>query len=146
MQAVVTTSITINEAPEAVFKYLSDLHYHYLWNPQMRKVSPLKKLKLGMEYKTESQVLGTTIEAKNTVTSFVPSKEIALENAIGPVHYQAVFRLYPQDGKTSVKLTVSLTADNKIWVFTVPVLKQLAKRELHTDLQALKIAVENHMS
>lgn len=86
-----------------------------------------------------------TIEANNTVTSFVPPKELAIENSMGNIHYIAKFRFAPQQGKTSVRLSVSLSTKSKMYVFTKPVLTQLALRELRTDLQALKIAIENNL-
>lgn len=145
MQATVATTITISAKPNEVFTYLENLKYHYLWNPQVRTISTIEKLRLSAKYKTESTVLGMTIKATNVVTGFKPSEELILENALGSVQYRAKFKLYPLQHKTTVKLSVTLAADSKIYVFTVPVLKQLALRELKTDLQALKIAVENNL-
>jgi hypothetical protein len=61
------------------------------------------------------------------------------------VLYKAVFRLRPVAGKTTVQLAATLSTDSSFYTFTVPILRQLALRELCTDLQALKIAVENDL-
>lgn len=147
MQATVATKLTIAASPTEVFEYLADLKYHYLWNPQVRTISHQQKLKLGIQYKTESTVLGTTIKATNTVKVFKPPHEMVLENPLGSVCYTAKFRLTPHDKgkKTLIKLSVELSTEHKAYAFTVPILKQLALRELRTDLQALKIAVENKL-
>lgn len=145
MQAVVATNITITASLAAVFRYLTDLKYHYLWNPQVRNISATGQLKLGSRYKTESVVLGITIKATNVVTDFKPLKELVIENSLGPVQYSARFRLSPQSNQTRVQLQVTLSTDAVTYIFTGPVLKQLALRELRTDLQALKIAVENKL-
>lgn len=148
MQATVATKLTIAASPAEVFEYLADLKYHYLWNPQVRTISTNEKLKLGMQYNTESTVLGATIKATNTVKVFNPPSELVLENPLGNVCYTAKFKLTPQANgkKTAVQLSVKVSTNHKAYVFTAPVLKQLALRELRTDLQALKVAVENSLN
>ena len=145
MKATVETQILIKARPPEVFKYLAHLKYHYLWNPQLRKISKSGRLKAGDTYTTESVVLGLKISATNTITVLKAPKELAMINPLGNLTYTAHFRLYPRGKKTLVKLGVSLAADKNFYMFTVPVLKQLALRELRTDLQALKIAVENSL-
>lgn len=146
MQATVTTTITIAATPNKVFDYIADLKYHYLWNPQIISIKPIQRLELGAKYTTESRVLGTPVQAMNEVTSFKPSKELSLENAFGTIQYTATFQLTPLDKKTQVRLSTRLSTDKKIYIFSKPVLKQLALRELRTDLQALKIAIENDLN
>lgn len=145
MQVKVATKITINAPPEQVFEYLSNLKYHYLWNPQMHSISSTKRLKLGSTYQTESLVLGTKIQAHNQVTKFAPPRQLLIENSLGAVTYQALFRLRSLRGQTEVNLQTTVTTDSKAFVFTLPILKKLALRELRTDLQALKIAVEDRL-
>lgn len=145
MQTTATTKITIGRPPSEVFAYLTDLRHHYLWNPQVQAISTTKRLKLGATFKTESQVLGITFKTVNTVTSFKPPKELVLVNPIGAVVYTAKFMLSPQGGKTYVKLQVTISTDANVFVFAKPVLRQLALRELRTDLQALKVAIENDL-
>lgn len=146
MQVTATTRITIDATPTKVFEYLSDLRYHYLWNPQVQAISMLGKLKLGVTFTAESRVLGVTIRSTNTVTHFKPPRELTIENSFGLVCYTAKFHLAPLSGSmTTVKLNVTLESDTKGFTFTKAVLKQLALRELRTDLQALKVAVENKL-
>ncbi|HVW23571.1 MAG TPA: SRPBCC family protein [Candidatus Saccharimonadales bacterium] len=145
MKATVATRLSIAATREEVFKYLTDLRYHYLWNPQVRKISTTEKVKLGSHFTTESQILGVKIRAKNVVTELDPPVKFSLENKLGTVRYLAKFRLKSDGNKTLVRLATTVEADNSIGFFTVPVLKQLALRELKTDLHALKVAVENQL-
>ncbi len=100
---------------------------------------------MGTVFKTESQVLGVKLKCVNVVKSFQPSEELIIENKLGTVTYNARFHFTPQTSKTCVQLNITLSTDSKAFVFTKPVLRQLALRELRTDLQALKIAVENKL-
>jgi hypothetical protein len=43
MHATVATVIVINAAPSKVLKYLAKLKHHYLWNPQIRKMSSTRR-------------------------------------------------------------------------------------------------------
>lgn len=141
--AHVITRVTIGAAPAAVFHYLINLKRHYLWNPQIQTISTDGMLKLGSVYQTTSQVLGVRIASHNIVTKFSPPKELAIENNTGTVHYQAHFKLRRKGDGTEVVLATTVSADSAAFAFTVPILKRLAHRELQTDMQALKVAVEN---
>ena len=145
INATVSTKITIQAPAAKVFTYLTDLKYLYLWNPQIRSFPKNKVLSPGSTYKTESVILGISIKSNNTVIGYKRNKELVIENPLGNVCYTATFRLNEQAKRTTLVLTVSLSATRKIYVFTKPVLKQLALRELRTDLQALKVAVENNL-
>jgi len=145
MKASVTTQVTIAAKPGTVFKYLTDLKYHYLWNPQLQSISTTEKLKLGTQYETTSLVLGVKIKACNEVTQLVPNKYLELENNTGTVHYKASFKLSPKGSSTVVICETTVSSQSEAFAFAKPVLKMLARRELQTDMQALKIAVENQL-
>jgi hypothetical protein len=126
--------------------YLSHLKYVQLWNPQVRSVSSRKQLKLGSTYETESSFLGMTIRASNHVTAFISDQEFQVENATGTIQYVVHFKISNKD-QDSVILTSSTTvsSESKAFVFTKPILKSLVRRELQTDLQSLKLAVEHKL-
>jgi|SRR5580700_2867341 hypothetical protein len=145
MQTTVVTRINIAASQTAVFRYLAHLKYHYLWNPQIQRISTQEPLKLGSTYESMSLVMGVKIKAKNTVTKFEPPRLLELENRIGAVQYQAHFRLHGQLNKTTLVCSITLSTDSNAFVFTKSLLKKLAQRELQTDMQALKIAVENQL-
>ncbi len=145
MKATFVTKIRIAADQSLVFEYLTNLRYHQLWNPQIRSISSKGKLKLGSTYQTSSIVLGIKIHANNTVTKFVRPKEFELKNITGTVHFVANYRLKKHFGKTQIIATITLSTDSKAFVFTVPIMKQLAKRELRTDMDSLKVAVENRL-
>lgn len=59
------------------------------------------------------------------------------------MHYVANFRLQGRGDSTLVTCSTTVTAASAAFAFTAPILKRLARRELQTDMQALKLAVEN---
>ena len=146
MKVNVVTKVIIASKPSDVFLYLSDLRYHYLWNPQTQSISSQKKLKLGATYKTVNLVLGVKIQSNNKVTKLVSNKELELENNTGLVHYRAHFWLKSVRGKTQLTCTTEVSADSNAFAFAAPVMKLLARRELQTDMQALKVAVEHKLT
>lgn len=145
-EATIVTRITIAASPAAVFKYLADLKYHHLWNPQLQQLSSYEKLRLHSRYQASSRVLGIKIEMTNSVTRFAPAREMQIENETGAVHYCANFQLRAQGDKTLVTCTTAVSSHAEAFAFAAPVLKALARRELQADLQALKLAVENNLS
>jgi carbon monoxide dehydrogenase subunit G len=145
MKADVITQITIKAKPADVFKYLENLEYHYLWNPQIQDIKPIIKLKLHSTYETSSQILGVKINAVNEVSKFVPSKELELVNNTGMVKYTANFKLRPNGSKTTLVCDTTVASESNAFAFAKPVLKMLARRELQTDLRALKVAVEGRL-
>lgn len=145
VRASIATSTVVAASPSEVFKYLTNRKYHYLWNPQIYSISPMGPLKLGSKYETESLVLGVSIKSSNIVTKFVPPKEFELENKLGIVQYRTNFRLNLKADKTVVVCSTTLFTEHKAFAFSVPIFKRLAKRELQTDMQALKIAVKSQL-
>lgn len=145
MTANVTTRISIAASASEVFEYLTNLKYYLLWNPQITNLSGHGKLKLNSTYSTTSNVLGVTIKSKNVITKFRADKLIQIENKTGLVHYIARFTLKPDRKKTLVICATTVSSESSAFAFAVPVLKLLARRELQTDLQALKLACEHQL-
>jgi hypothetical protein len=137
------TRVSIAAQPAAIFEYLTDLKRHYLWNPQLQNISSTEALRLGSVYQTSSMVLGVKIASTNTVTRFSPLRELEIENNTGTVHYRAHFRLQPDGERTSIICSTTVSSKSGAFAFTAPILRRLARRELQTDMQALKIAVEH---
>jgi hypothetical protein len=146
MNAKVSSKVTINVSPTAVFAYLEDLKFHYLWNPQLNHISPIIKLQLGSKYQTASLFLGKELKADNIVTKFVKNKELQIENTTGLVEYRVNYKLASRSSQTVVVSNITVASKSKAFAFTAPVLKALAQRELQTDLQALKVAVEQKLN
>ncbi len=90
-------------------------------------------------------LLGVKISGKNKVTKFVQGKELELENSTGILQYRVNYRLQASHRKTVLYCTTSVSSSGTAFAFATPVLKLLARRELQSDLQALKIAVEQHL-
>lgn len=145
MQARILTKVTIAAEPRAVFSYLENLKYHYLWNPQIQSIKPVITLKQGATYETVSVVLGVRISAVNEVTKFVAGKELELVNSTGMVKYRANFRLKQQGLKTELSCNTTVSSESHAFAFATPILKLLARRELQIDLQSLKLAVEHNL-
>lgn len=140
------TSINIKATPEDVFAYLKNLKYWYYWNPSLRMLSHEGELEEGMAYESESVVLkDIVIKNQNVVTKLIPNKEIDVANNMGTVKFDSSITLTNRSHATMVVCRIDVLTESKAFGLTLPVLKQLAKRELQTDLQALKIAVENKL-
>ena len=142
MKANVVSRITIAASRAETFRYLADLKYLHLWNPHLRSVSPINKIKLGSRYKSLSVVLGVDVRGDNRVTKFIGGKELEIENSTGTLHYLVNYKLLNDRGRTKLVCSTAVSAKGDAFAFVAPVLKLLARRELQSDLQALKIVVE----
>ena len=100
---------------------------------------------MGTAYESESLILGVTIKGTNVVSKFDEDKEFELENQLGAISYRINFRLSRHNNKTKVACSTTLMPESKIFSYTIPLIKRLARRELQSDMQALKIAVEGHI-
>lgn len=146
MKALITSEVTIDAKPNEVFAYLEDLKFHHSWNPPIQKIEPIIKLELGAKYQSSSMFLGKRLTTDNVVTVFVEGQEIQIENTTGLVEFSANYRVSASGNKTIVNSRIAVASKSKAFAFTTPVLKALAQRELNTDLQALKVAVEQKLS
>ena len=145
MKARLVTQIAINATSADVFRYLSNLKYHYLWNPHLRSISKTTNLEQGMAYQSSSLLLGVRVRGNNVVTKLLPNKELELENKTGALQYKVNYQLRSAKEKTLLTCTTTVFSESNAFAFTTPVLKLLARRELQTDLQALKISVEKQL-
>ena len=145
MQARVTTQVTILARPADVFAYLIDLKRHFLWNPHLQSVSPQVLLKPGLKYKSSSLLMGVKVSGVNRVAKLIKERELEIENDTGTLHYRVNYRLRPELDRTLLTCDTQVSGQNEAFAFAAPVLKMLARRELQADLQALKIAVEQHI-
>lgn len=146
MQATIVSRIRIAADQGSVFEYLSNLKLHTLWNPHLRRVSSSRKLRLGSTYKTDSMVLNIKLPAINKVTKFDNPSEIEFTNKTGTFHWRVNYRTTPKNGELLVVCTTTVSTDSKAYVFTIPILKRLARYELQSDMRALKVAVENGLT
>lgn len=138
--------VSIKAEPDEVFLYFANLKYHYLWNPTLREITPEKELSVGLSYHTKAKLLGgITVSSQNSVVELTPSKKLVLENRLGNVKYAAVFTLTKRRLNTIVACIISIDTKAQILGMTQPVLKQLANRELESNLYYLKLAVEHKM-
>jgi hypothetical protein len=141
----VVTKVLIDASQVEVFKYLAHLNYHLLWNPHIYSITPLTALKLGTRYESESLILGVSNKSTNEVIKFVALSELELENKLGAIHYRINFRLSLKATKTMIVCSTTVSTESKAFTYTAPILKRLVKRELQSDMQALKIAIEDRL-
>jgi hypothetical protein len=139
----VVAQITINASPSEVFKYMVNLKHHFLWNPHLRTISPIILLKEGSSYESSSIVLGVKVKGLNKVTRLVASQELQLENRTGLIHYVVNYKLRNQSGQTKLTCTTTVDTLYKPLRFADSIMKVLARRELQSDLAALKVAAEH---
>ena len=146
MTVKVVSRITIDAPPEEVFKYLADTNFHFLWNPHLQDLSPMGKLKLGSKYKTTSWLLGLRVHGNNQVTKFKPGELFQIENNTGALKYRVNYSLQSSSKSTKLICATEVSAENQAFAFTAAILKLLARRELQSDLKALKIAAEHRLT
>jgi hypothetical protein len=146
MTVSIKTKVKINATSQSVFKFLKHLRYHYLWNPHLRNILPVTALKTGTKYETESSLFGIIVKGNNQVTKYIPDRELQIENNTGMIHYTVNYYLksVPKKG-VLVTCTTIVTTEGKALRFTESLLKAIARRELQSDLQALKLAVEHRL-
>lgn len=145
MKAHVVTKIQITAQPSAVFSYLTELRFHPLWNPHLQAELANKTLAAGTEYHTRSLLFGVTMRSKNVVTDFSPNKLLELTNTTGMLEYCIRYRLHAHESGTLLTCSTTVSSHSSAFAFAKPLLKLLAQRELHTDLQLLKTAVEQKL-
>lgn len=145
MQATVTHRVTIRASVKEVFRYLSDPCQHHLWNPHLQSVSTSSPLKKGTRYKSVSQLLGVTVESSNVVSSFILNKVLEIRSNEGPLNYRVEYRLEALNDGTQVVCLTSVSSSVKAFMYTRPVFKLLAQREIRADLRALKKVVEQEL-
>jgi len=142
MKARVVTTVHIAAAPAGIFKYLGDLQYHPLWNPNLKRISPLVPLEKGLVYRTTSLLFGTKISGKIKVMAVVPPKTLELCSTTGMLEYKVGFYLKPDHEGTLVTCRTTVSTESKMLAFAKPMMGLLARRELQSDLDALKRVVE----
>jgi len=145
MKAHVVTKIEIAAKPTDVFAYLQHLKLHKLWNPHMQGTLPDITLEAGMEYHVSSLLFGKKFHSNNQVTKLVAGKELEICNETGMVEYCIRYRLRPQAEGTLLTCSSTVSSESRSFAFAKPILKLLAQRELHIDLQLLKTAVEQQL-
>ncbi len=145
MKALVSSKVTINAATARVFLYLAELKYHQLWNPHLVSISPVTTLKKDIRYDTVSNLLGVKVKGKNVVTKLTNNSELEISNTTGLLNWIAHYNLQTDGNKTLLVCTTAVSSKKEVFAFTAPVLEILAKRELQSDLKALKIAVEKKL-
>jgi len=145
-KARVVTKVQIAAKPAEVFVYLEDLQYHHLWNPHLSKITPIMQLTTGNAYRTTSLVLGVKVRSKIEVKVVEPPKQLQLENKSGPLQYCLTYKLKSNEGGTLLQCTTLVSTESRAFAFAKPLLTELARRELHTDLAALKNAVEHQLA
>jgi uncharacterized protein YndB with AHSA1/START domain len=146
MQVKLTSQVTIDATPSEVFKYLRDPRRHRLWNPHLQSITGNKPFVKGSTYKTTSLLLGVKLVSTNTVTACEPDTLLEIRNAEAALEFRVTYMLEPSTEGTLLKCVTEVASTSHAFAFTRPVLRMLAKRELQSDLQALKIAVEQKLS
>jgi hypothetical protein len=146
MTISIISKVQINASNVAVFKFLKDLKYHYLWNPHLRDIDQVSPITLGLEYETKSVLFGIIVNGHNTVTKFVLDQELQIENNTGTILYLVNYSVKSLSKKRSqVICTTEVTTTGIAMKFTGTILKAMVRRELQSDLQALKLAVEQDL-
>jgi hypothetical protein len=145
VQVKLTSRVNIDASPKEVFVYLADPRRHHLWNPHLQSISAKEPFKKGTVYETVSLLLGVRLESTNTVTDYIKDVLLEIRNEKAALRFCVLYELERAGASTIVKCVTEVVSTSQAFAFTRPVLRMLARRELQSDLQALKIAVEQNL-
>lgn len=145
MKATVTHRVTVKASPKQVFRYLRDPTKHPLWNPHLQSVSTSAPLKKGSAYTSVSFLLGVSVESKNIVSDYLEGKMLVVNGSEGPLDYRIEYQLVPERDATHVTCITTVSSSVRAFMYTRPVFKILAQREIRADLRSLKKVVEQKL-
>jgi uncharacterized membrane protein len=146
MKTHVVTKVYIAAPPGEVYRFLTDLQYHPLWNPHLIAVSPKTVLKPDMRYRANSLLFGIKVSGNIRVVNMVEGRELELQNDTGMLRYRVRYRLARKASATQLTCSISVSTESKAFAFARPILSILAERELHSDLNSLKALAEGQTS
>lgn len=145
MKVYIVNQILIEAKRSEIFQYLANPNYHFLWNPTLKRISTYDNLQKGSTYKATNHVMGIELITTNVITKFKKNEEVEIVNKSGIIQYRLNFKLLKKGAKVLLINSSELSTISKLFAFSVPVFHLLAKRQLQTQLNALKIAVEHSL-
>jgi hypothetical protein len=145
--ATITKSIVIKRPIEEVFDVATCLKRCVVWQASIVGSEKISEgpVGVGTRYRHQVKFLGIKSETHPVVTVWEPPHRMAYQDASGPSTFDVHFTCEPTP--EGVKFTVNVSGEPKgvLANLTEPLLVPLLERQFESDLQALKVLMENEV-
>jgi hypothetical protein len=122
---------------------LADLRLHYIWNPHLKTIEPETIVRRDTTYRTTNTILGRQISVSNTISKLSPPHEMELTCSQGPLQYVVNYQLEKTAHGTSLSCSCDVRSDKRVFKYAAPAMENLARNRVQSDLETLKLIVEN---
>ncbi len=136
-------SETINRPVEEVFAYVTEIENTPQWSTgwvEVKQTSP-GPMAEGATFRTVGKFLGQRIEQTYELTEFEPQRRFAARSTSGPIPTRWEYTFEPSGGGTRVNATAEFDPSG-LFKLAEPIVANMAKRQLATDLANLKDILE----
>ena len=82
--ATVETSISINNPPDQVFAYLTDVQNQRALNSSIIEILTDGPVAVGSHYKVKMSVMGRPFESENEIVALEPNKKLGIKTKAAP--------------------------------------------------------------
>jgi uncharacterized protein YndB with AHSA1/START domain len=125
--------------PQVVYDALTDLGSYPKWTEDMTHVSTKGPMRQGLQFTTETVVLGRVNRSDITVQVMVPQRLIVLKSNTGLVSFLARYNITDMGGGTSrVTCNVQLSFSKAVFNLALPVAQAVAETRIRGDLENLR--------
>ena len=137
--AVVATSISINQPPEKVFQYITDVQNQKSMNPSINEVVMDGKMAVGAHYSVKMTVAGRAFQSEHEVVALEPNKVFGVKTLAKPPASPVTntYRLESEGSGTKL----SLDMDTVVMPGTEGMVMPQLKAALDTALAGIKKAL-----
>jgi carbon monoxide dehydrogenase subunit G len=135
-------TITIGQAPEVVFSYLTDVEKIQQWSPvENMKLLTNGPVGVGSQFSQTVSILGKSFESVTEVTANDPPTSFAFKAISGPMTFEQRFTLTPTAGGTKLD-TVIEGEPGGLLKLAGPALAPAVNKQLNDQFQQLKQLLE----
>lgn len=109
--ATVETSISINNPPDQVFAYLTDVQNQRALNSSIIEILTDGPVAVGSHYKVKMSVMGRPFESENEIVALEPNKTFAVKTLATPPASPVTNTYTLEPEGTGTRLRLSMDAD-----------------------------------
>jgi carbon monoxide dehydrogenase subunit G len=136
-------TITIRQAPEVVFSYLTDIEKIQQWSPvENMKLLTSGPVDVGSQFSQTVSILGKSFESVTEVTANDPPTSYAFKAISGPMTFEQHFTLTPTTEGTKLDTTIE-GEPGGLLKLAGPVLASAVNKQLNDQFQKLKQLLEH---
>ncbi len=108
--ALIQTSVSINQPPDKVFSYLSDVQNQKSLNPSITDVVVEGPMGVGCHYKIKMNIMGRPFESENEIVAYEPGKAFGVKTLAKPPAADVVNTYTLEPEGTGTKLSLAMDA------------------------------------